>query len=215
MNDLQPSDECVAQVKSCESLRLVPYVDDAGFTTWGWGHKGRPGELVPQRITEEDAEALIAADLNIAGSAVRRHVTVELTQSQFDGLVDFTFNLGEGALASSTMLHMVNRENFEAAAEECKLWDHAHVNGKLVELAGLKARRAWDAGHIAPVVLETVWTPASEIKPAEVVFDPNAPTPVTEVTLPPSPELLTHAISDPATAPTTTPIIRRTRTVPG
>jgi lysozyme len=184
MNDYQASDELIGYVKTTESLSLVPYVDIAGFTTWGYGHKARPGEYVPPAITQDMADDLLAADLNIAGAAVRGAVTVEMTQSQFDGLTDFTFNLGAGALRSSTMLSLFNLGNVEGAAQECKRWDHAHVGGHLVELAGLTARRHWDALHIAPSVDSVVWTPEAEIKHVEAVMPPEG-TPVPEVIMPP------------------------------
>lgn len=193
MNDYQASDNCVAATKGFEGLRLTPYVDAAGHTTWGYGHKGRPGEMVPHSITEETADALLAADLMIAGSAVRRHVTIELTQAQFDGLTDFTFNLGEGNLECSSMLGFVNQGNWvtvdadgnkSGACHECERWVHA--GGQV--LPGLVARRAWDAEQMMPAdAADTVWKPENEIKDAPLVFPPldgaaNIPTLTNEAT---------------------------------
>lgn len=181
MNDQSPSPELIDQVKASEKLCLTPYVDLAGYTTWGWGHKGKPGEQVPQIITEQDALALLDADLHIAGAAVREHVTIDMTQSQFDGLTDFTFNLGAGALAGSTMLRLFNNSDFEGAALECRKWDHAHVRGHLVEERGLKIRREWDATHISPETADKPWSSEGEVRDSgTLVFppldEPNAPT---------------------------------------
>lgn len=170
MNDYQASAELIAHVKPTEKLALVPYVDIAGYTTWGYGHKARPGEQVPMVITEEQADVLLAADLMIAGSAVREGVTVEMTQSQFDGFSDFAFNLGRQAFLTSSMLMYFNVGNTEGAAQECLKWDHAHVGGHLTELAGLKIRREWDAAHIAPSDGSVVWTPADEVRDAPLTF---------------------------------------------
>lgn len=147
LNDFQPSEACVSQVQIFEGYREVPYMDDAGFLTWGYGHKQRPGEPVPHRISPQQASALLAADLSIAGAAVRRHVTVELTQAQFDGLVDWTFNLGEGRLAGSTMLERINEGDWDGACEQCGRWVFAA--GKRLE--GLARRRKWDAEMMRPV----------------------------------------------------------------
>lgn len=147
LNDFQPSEACVSQVQIFEGYREVPYTDDAGFLTWGYGHKQRPGEPVPHSISPQQASALLAADLSIAGAAVRRHVTVEMTQAQFDGLVDWTFNLGEGRLANSTMLECINAGDWDGACEQCGRWVFAA--GKRLE--GLARRRKWDAEMMRPV----------------------------------------------------------------
>lgn len=52
-------------------------------------------------------------------------------------MVDFVFNLGCGALLSSTLLRFVNAGNFAEAAPEFLRWDHA----KGVVLTALQHRR--------------------------------------------------------------------------
>lgn len=73
--------------------------------------------------------------------AVTRNVTVQLNQDQFDALVSFTFNLGEGNLKQSTLLKKVNAGDFAGAAKEFPRWNKA--DGKV--LAGLVRRRASEA----------------------------------------------------------------------
>ena len=73
----------------------------------------------------------------MAADAVNRLVTATISQSQFDALVDFTFNLGEGVLARSTLLRMLNAGKYDYAADQFLAWDHA--GGKVV--AGLLRRR--------------------------------------------------------------------------
>ena len=176
MNDFQASDELTAQIEVFEGRKLVPYVDPAGFTTWGIGHRGKPGEVVPQLITDAQADALLSGDLSIAGSAVRRLVEVEMTQAQFDGLTDFTFNLGAAALAGSSMLASVNRGEWEEAAQQCLDWDHAHVQGRLVELAGLKIRRQWDSACMMPLTAQPK-TIEQTVVPVESILPPDGTPP--------------------------------------
>lgn len=199
MNDYQASDELVAAVKGFEGLVLVPTPDIAGHLTGGYGHKYAPGEYVPPALTGDQADNLIVADLHVAGNGVRRLVTVEMTQSQFDGLTDFAFNLGIEALANSTMLLEFNAGNTGGAAQSCLAWDHAHVAGRLEVLKGLQARRVWDADHIAPSAESVVWKPENEIKDAgPLVFPPiDVPVLTEEV---PDPNLQNATETPPAPA---------------
>ena len=50
----------------------------------------------------------LRSDVATAEAAVSRCVSVLLSQSQFDALVDFTYNVGSGAFSRSTLLRDVN-----------------------------------------------------------------------------------------------------------
>ena len=124
-----------ALIKSFETLVLTGYLD-VGVPAAGWGHRG-PGIIVGQTYTVEQAQAWFDSDTASAVAAVSRCVDVALTQNQFDALVSFTYNLGSGALAHSTLLALVNRNEMLRAADEFLRWDH--VGG--VESAGVERRR--------------------------------------------------------------------------
>ena len=81
-----------------EKCVLHPYDDPAGYPTIGVGHLIQDGEEFPEQITQEQALELLAADLARFEAAVNGY-GLDLTQNQFDVLVDFSFNAGEGALA--------------------------------------------------------------------------------------------------------------------
>lgn len=119
-----------------ESLRLVAYKDLVGVWTIGWGHTG-PDVVEGMTITREQADDLLMQDTQTAVEVVNRLVTVTLTQGEFDALVDFVFNLGETKFAPSTLLRRLNEGDYQGAAEQFHLWDHA--GGK--EVAGLLRRR--------------------------------------------------------------------------
>ncbi len=127
-------------IKSFEGLRLTAYRDPGGVLTIGYGHTGsdvKPGE----HITQARAEALLRSDTGWAQAAVRRDVKVPLTQGQFDALTSFTFNLGAGALGSSTLLKKLNAHDYAGAQKEFGKWVHA--GGQV--LPGLVRRRAAEA----------------------------------------------------------------------
>ena len=123
--------------KSFESCSLEAYWDpDGKCWTIGWGHTGP--EVVEGLIwTQVMADAVLDADRAQAIACVNRHVTVKLTQTEFDALVDFTFNLGCGAFRDSTMLKLLNAGDYSGAAAQFDLWDNA--GGKV--MAGLLRRR--------------------------------------------------------------------------
>lgn len=129
------SERGIETIKRHEGLRLDSYQDAAGVWTIGYGHTetARPG----QRITVETAERLLMQDIEQFESAVNRLVQVPLTQSQFDALVSFTFNVGIGALERSTLRWLLNNADYAGAADQLLRWNRA--GGRV--LAGLVARR--------------------------------------------------------------------------
>ena len=128
-------------LKQAEGFRNRVYKDVAGIPTIGYGHRLLHLESFPDGIDEEQASELLMADVRDAEQAVERMVKAPLTQGQFDALVDFTFNLGSGRLASSTLLKSLNAGRYDDAAEQLLRWDHA--GGQ--EMAALKARREAEA----------------------------------------------------------------------
>jgi lysozyme len=126
-----------ALIESFEQCRLYAYQDQQGIWTIGWGRTG-PGVVEYLTCTQAEADAWFIQDTQAACNAVNRTVAVGLTQNQFDALVSFTFNVGAGSEAHSTMLVDINSGNFAAAADQFLVWNH--VNG-IVD-AGLSRRRA-------------------------------------------------------------------------
>lgn len=127
-------------VKSFEGLYLKAYKCPAGVWTIGYGHTGTVGGKkirAGMKISGAKATALLKADMATFEKAVKSLVKVSLNQNQFDALVSFAFNCGAGNLKNSTLLKMVNRKNFTAAANEFLKWNKG--GGKV--LAGLTRRR--------------------------------------------------------------------------
>lgn len=120
-----------------EGCRLVAYQDSVGRWTIGYGHTAgvKEGDICSQM----EAEAWLMNDTQWAEDAVNRLVTVELTQGEFDAMVDFTFNLGSGSLQHSTLLELVNKHDFVNGVKEFVKWDKA---GGVVVIGLLRRRIA-------------------------------------------------------------------------
>lgn len=128
-----------------EGMRKVAYVDPVGVVTVCAGHTATA--KLGQVKSEAECAELLKGDVKHAEKAVKRLVTVPLTQEQYDALVSFTFNVGETALARSTLLKKVNAFDCWGAGAEFMRWTQA--GGK--ELPGLVVRRAserkqWEKG---------------------------------------------------------------------
>lgn len=127
----------LALLKEWEGFRGKVYLDLNGIPTIGYGHRLVHSESFPNGISEAHAAEILLTDVREAEQAVRRLIRSPLTQGQFDALVDFCFNLGQGRLAASTLLADLNAGRYDAAAEQLLLWDHAGDR----ENAALRARR--------------------------------------------------------------------------
>ena len=93
------------------------------------------------RITPEQAEKFLKEDLKTFEKIVKDNVKVPLNQNQFDALVSFVFNVGGGNFKNSTLLKVLNKGDYSAAAGEFSKW--VYCGGK--KLPGLVRRRQAEA----------------------------------------------------------------------
>jgi lysozyme len=128
-----------------EGVRLRPYKCPAGLYTVGVGHLIGDGKTLPpewnKTFTQEEVDALLAADLDRFERGVSRLCPVPLTQGQFDALVSFSFNLGLGCLQRSSVRMKTNRGDKEGAVSS--LMKYCKAGGKV--LPGLVKRRKDEA----------------------------------------------------------------------
>lgn len=106
------------------------------YYTIGVGHYGKdvsPG----MHITQEQAEKLLRKDLREREVKLDLWVKVPLSQNQFDALLIFMFNIGEGAFRRSTLLSYINKGQYGHAANQFERW--TKCGG--VEVKGLVKRQ--------------------------------------------------------------------------
>jgi lysozyme len=122
--------------KRFESCRLNAYQDTGGVWTIGWGHTG-PEVIKGFVITQARADEYLLSDIQIAVVAVNSNIKIQLTQNEFDALVDFVYNVGVQAFKKSTLLSLINQGRLYDASKEFDRW--VFDNGK--KIRGLVNRR--------------------------------------------------------------------------
>jgi lysozyme len=140
------SQKGVDLIKQFEGLSLVPYICAGGINTIGYGNtyytNGKRVTLKDPKITPQQAEELLKHSLSTYEKAVDSFCRDDISQSQFDALVSFAYNLGTGALQKSTLIKKVNANPKEVTiADEFLKWNKA--GGRV--LVGLTRRRQAEA----------------------------------------------------------------------
>lgn len=135
-----------------------------GTLTIGYGHTsvaGFPKVVRGLRVTAEQADEILDADLQPCIKAVRSTVKVATTQGQFDSLVSFTFNCGVGNLRKLTV--GLNKGDYDSMPR--KFLQYTRSKGE--QMRGLVNRRN---GEIV------LWNTAEDPFDAEAeeVFSPKA-----------------------------------------
>lgn len=143
---MKASQKAIQIIKESESLKLKAYICPAGKLTIGYGHtkKVTPGMV----ISSLQAEQLLSEDVTSAEADLNKLLKKQLTQNQYDALVDFVFNLGAQKLATSTLLKLVNADpNNAVIPAEFLKWVYATnpKTGLKEKLPGLVTRREKEA----------------------------------------------------------------------
>ncbi len=129
-------------IKQFEGFSSTPYLCPAKIPTIGGGSTyypdGKKVTLQDKEITEEKAFEILEYIANKDfGSNINKVVKVPLNQNQFDALVSFAYNIGNGNFNSSTLLRWLNQGNYKEASMQLLRWDKS----KGIVLNGLTKRR--------------------------------------------------------------------------
>ena len=136
---MQISEEGKNLIKKFEGCELEAYKWAAGVWTIGYGHIKTAVEGM--KIDQATANELFDEEMGEYETYVNTAVTVPLSQNQFDALVSWVFNLGNGNLNASTMLKVINSGDHAGVPAQIKRWNKA--GGKVLE--GLIRRREAEA----------------------------------------------------------------------
>lgn len=131
----------LALVKKFEGFRAQPMALPEGGYVIGYGHvRAEKGEA----LSQAEAEALLAADLQSIADFLNAKVERKLSQGQFDALVSFAFSIGLKAFQSSAVLRHVRAGKGLAAACALEAWRKAEIDGEAQVIGALIARRAFE-----------------------------------------------------------------------
>jgi lysozyme len=136
---MQTSSLGYALIRREEGLTLTVKGDTGAKQEIGYGHDLLPGESFPNGIDQDEAERLLQQDVPKCERALNPLISPGCTQNQYDALIDFTYECGPMAL-SELLSH-----GWSQVTAQLPRWVHAHVDGQLVELPGMVARRQIEA----------------------------------------------------------------------
>src|SRR6266576_4032651 len=144
----------LAAIERREGTRLTAYRDTAGLWTIGCGHLLTKSELSSGKvlgedwrdgITQETCDRLLQADIASAEDAVNAFVQVPLLQHHFDTLVSVVFNIGAEAFQHSTLLRLLNDDQFASVPGQLRRWIFSAGNRDAVlEIRREDEIRGWE-----------------------------------------------------------------------
>jgi len=129
------SEDGLELIKKFEGCETSAYQDSVGVWTIGFGHTKDVEE--GQTCSIEDAESMLADEMDEYEGYINNMVKVDLQQHEFDSLVAWVYNLGPTNLGESTMLKVLNGGQFDRVPNEMNRWTRA--GGEILE--GLVRRR--------------------------------------------------------------------------
>jgi GH24 family phage-related lysozyme (muramidase) len=136
------SDRGIKIGEEMEGKRYVPYDDGCGNMTVGIGHLIQPSDNFTYPLTDEQVYEIYRKDIGYAEAKVKKNVTVEVTQNQFDVLTDMAFNMKYFSFMNSSVVRLLNEGKPDEAAERLFRYNKAfsEKQQKYIVMGGLTKR---------------------------------------------------------------------------
>lgn len=137
---------CLELVKKFEGFKDKPYKDSVNVSTIGYGTTiypdGKKVMMSDPVVTKDRALTYVKHHMvkNVF-PYIASKVTVPITESMFESLCSFVYNIDGGNFSKSTLLQLLNDKNYKGAQEQFKEWTKA--GGQV--LRGLVLRRTDEA----------------------------------------------------------------------
>lgn len=118
-----------------EGYREEAYLDIVGVPTIGYGTT--EGVRLGDRTTPVKALERALSDMQKFEGAIKQCVKVPLHQYEYDAYLSLSYNIGSGAFCSSTLVKLLNQQDYKGACDQILRWNRA--GGKVIR--GLVIRR--------------------------------------------------------------------------
>lgn len=126
-------------IKAYEGYRPVDRELVTGQRIVGYGHRLYSENAV--RMSKAEAEETLRIDLEPFEEMINTEVHAPLTQSQFDALCSFAYNIGPKAFLTSDTLRALNNGRPLDAANGIDIWRKSEIAGKTYVVDALMRRR--------------------------------------------------------------------------
>ncbi len=146
-------------LEELESKKNELYHDFAGYATIGIGHLLTKDELYSGKIeignefvkyrhilTDDQVYDLLFQDIHKYQNCVEVMVTVPLIPNQLTALTSFCYNIGMGAFTRSTLLKVLNNNNYDGVPYQLSRWVFAGgEKSKILENRRRRESEVWEA----------------------------------------------------------------------
>lgn len=128
-----------AALMGWEGFRSMPYQDQAGVWTDGYGNTQGVKPGVP--VTREQAERKMLEHVDKFQAGIDACLYRGANQGQSDAYTLLAYNIGVAAFCNSSIATLHNDGRFVAACNAILLYNKIRINGKLTYSRGLANRR--------------------------------------------------------------------------
>jgi len=150
-------------IKAYEGYRPVDRMLVSGQRVIGYGHRVLDGDA--KFLSKSEAEDVLKADLAPFEDMINENVHAPLTQSQFDALCSFAYNIGPKAFLTSDTLRALNNGRPLDAANGFDIWRKSEINGKTYVVDVLMRRRTAEKALFLRPAGRTVSAPRVDLPP--------------------------------------------------
>ena len=152
-------------IKAYEGYRPVDRTLVSGQRVVGYGHRlSTEGAVI---LSKPEAEELLRDDLAPFIDMINENVHAPLSQSQFDALVSFAYNIGPKAFLKSDTLRALNNGRPLDAANGFDIWRKSEIDGKVYVVDALMRRRTAEKALFLRPEGRPVSAPRVDLKPIE------------------------------------------------
>lgn len=159
------SDMGLKLIKAYEGYRPVDRILVSGQRVVGYGHRLRTEEAMV--LSKTQAEELLKDDLAPFIDMINENVHAPLSQSQFDALVSFAYNIGPKAFLKSDTLRALNNGRPLDAANGFDIWRKSEIDGKVYVVDALMRRRTAEKALFLRSEGRTVRAPSVDLPPVK------------------------------------------------